>query len=587
MIFLLAALAAPAMVETAQEPDAAAMLESAREARDQKKWPEALNLYSRVLDRQPGNGEALLERAKLASWMKKYPESIRDYKRYIQLFPEKKVEGEKDLANVLAWSKQYKAGIAMLEPYVRQGERQAILAQANFKSWDGQYSNCLKQVNAYLQQNPDDQDFLLLRAKVRSWSGDHGGAREDYNKLLAKNGQSKEALMGMASLESWQGNPEGAEEHMAKLSSEDKRSGDAVIALSRIDQQRGRLLKARRDLEPLREDASVGGEIHRRFWELSAAQGPYLEVSRSRMDSNEDIRQDKNNVEVGLPFFNGLLKGGWNGYLLKENAYLGMPYDSEIKPKQYYAGIQHPLASRLNLGGTVYWLEHHGPDYEINLDARAGKGWNVGLGYSRMTNMATPKALFNETKIKNWTLYSSYFFGENLNQIDLSLEYGKVTSENKTTESEVPSGTPLEDTRKAYSASYTRRIVFPRVELRLGAIVRGTRNDSENRLPGYWDPEKYMFYGAKVGCALAKWNVYSLAVDGQVGNQKTDDNGSELAWGYNASLSATPFGPGMVLFGSFGQSSAASQVFNIGNPDGYKESNFRFGLRLISPKWLW
>ena len=55
--------APPALQEPAQAPEAEVLLEQARELRGQKKWPEAVAVYSRMLTLWQDHQLALFERA--------------------------------------------------------------------------------------------------------------------------------------------------------------------------------------------------------------------------------------------------------------------------------------------------------------------------------------------------------------------------------------------------------------------------------------------------------------------------------------------------------------------------------------------
>ena len=195
--------APPALQEPAQAPDAEVLLEQGRELRGQKKWPEAVAVYSRMLALWQDHQLALFERAQTLSWMKRFDESIRDFKRHLAVYPELAAESEPALARVTAWSRRFKEAVHILEPYAARGDRQATLDTATFLSWDGQLNRSLAMTGTWLGSHPGDREFLILRARVLGWRGLHGQARQAYEAVLTQSKGDREALLGLAQLDLW------------------------------------------------------------------------------------------------------------------------------------------------------------------------------------------------------------------------------------------------------------------------------------------------------------------------------------------------------------------------------------------------
>ena len=311
--------APPAMQEPAPAPDAAALLKQARELRSQKRLPEAVAVYTRMLELWKNQPDALLERARTFSWMKRFDEAIRDLKRHREVHPELAAESEPVLARATAWSGRFGEAVEILRPYVAKGDRQATLDTATYLSWDGRMDQSLALADAWLQAHPADTDFHLLRGRVLGWRGRHGQARRAYQEALARTPGNRQAILGLAQLDLWAGDPEAAERRLGGLGSEDARSPEAELAQAQIDQRMGRLRRARTRAEALLDQPDTREDAQARLRGLSDAQGPWIELSQTRTDSNEGLRAQAQRVDAAVPFFDGSLRAGGSFDLLDQS----------------------------------------------------------------------------------------------------------------------------------------------------------------------------------------------------------------------------------------------------------------------------
>ena len=564
MLFLL-----PVSTLQVPVPDVDELLDAARSARNQKHWPEAIRLYSQVLAQYPDLDRALFERAQIYGWTKQHAAAIRDFRRHLQLYPDQARETEKALAKVLAWSKQFKAGIALLEPQAQRGDREALLDQATFLSWDHQLSRALGITEAFLRVHPEDVEFQILRGRVLSWAGRHGEARAAYQAVLRTTPRHKEALMGLAQLDLWQGFPEGAASRLQALTPEDAGTGEAALLSSQLLQRQGRLRAARSAVAPWRQDPELASDVNERLWDLAAAQGPYLEFSHGRTDSNEGLRQDMDTVEAGLPFLEGTLRlGGTANDLAQTDG-------PSASPTQAFLGLSHPLGSRWRAGFNVSRVSQAGnaaaTDLGIFVNVRAMKGLNLGLAFERSTSTASPRALQLRTITTGFTFQGGYTFGETLNLATWSLERAELSAGSR---------------RQALTTSYTRRFVFQDGEVRLGGNLRLVNHNPPLQL-GFFTPEHFRIYALTTGFSLRREGVWEFDFDGQAGSQRVNEAPSTFAWGYSGSLSATPWTPAVVLFASFGESVVALPTTEVTDPTQYRDKSFRMGVRLRAKTWLW
>ncbi|WP_257305455.1 tetratricopeptide repeat protein [Geothrix campi] len=561
--------APPALQEPAPTPDAATLLRQARELRSQKRLPEAVAVYTRMLELWKDQPEALLERARTLSWMKRYDEAIRDLKRHREVHPELAAESEPVLARVTAWSGQFKEAVRILQPHVARGDRQATLDTATYLSWDGQLNRSLALTSAWLKDHPTDRDFLINRGRVLGWRGRHGQARQAYQEVLLQAPGDREALLGLAQLDLWAGNPEAADRRLASLRAEDAGSPEAELMRAQIDQRMGRLRKARARTEPLLDHPDGREEAQARLHGLSDAQGPWVELSQTRTDSNEGLRAQAQRVDAALPFFDGSLRAGGSFDLLDQSG------RAERKPREWSLGLSHPLGSRVTASAQVGRVDDVAGEpagfHSLALGWRAAPGLNLVLSHSFAPNLATPMAVDLRTYTRAWGLGGNWVFNQTLDHAALSLERAFISAGAARTGLRLEAG---------------HRFPFEGGEWRAGLSSRLIDQDRSLRI-GFFNPERYRYYGATAGASVRQEERWELALDAWGGNQTVNQASSQFTWGYTLAGTWTPGGSALSLFASWSQSVAGLPIADPTDPSSYRDHTLRLGLRIRGNRWIW
>jgi tetratricopeptide (TPR) repeat protein len=562
--------AAPAIQEPVEAPDAEVLLEQARDLRGQKKWAEAVAVYSRMLATWKDHQLALFERAQTLSWMKRFDESIRDFKRHREVYPELAEESEPALARVTAWSKRFKEAVRILEPYVAKGDRQATLDTATFLSWDGQLNRSLSMTGSWLSVHPEDREFLILQGRVLGWRGKHGLARRAYEAVLTGSKGDRDALLGLSQLDLWAGDPEAAELRLAGLKAEDARSPEAELMRSQIDQRMGRLRSARTKAESLKENLDVRDDVQSRFRDLADAQGPWVEMSQTRTDSNDGLRAQSQHLDAAIPLWDGSLRLGGTFYLLDQAG------QSERHPQEWSLGVNHPLGPRISFAAQVGRVDDVGGSpastHSLSLGARVAPGLNVALSQTLGPNLATPLAVDLRTITRTWGLDGSWVFNQTRDHLNWSLNRAFLSAGATVNVLRLDAG---------------HRFPFEHGEWRAGFSGR-IQDQNQSLNVGFFNPERYRYYGATGGVSLSHEERWEVTLDAWGGSQTVNQDPSQFSWGYALAGNWRPkVSSPLTLFASWGQSVAGLPITNTSDPSSYRDHTLRFGIKIRGNGWIW
>lgn len=558
-----------ALQQPVPAPDVSGLLDRARILRAEKHWPEAVALYTQILDIVPGHPNALLERAATLSWMKQFDASIRDYRQYLEAHPDEKAEVEPSLARVTAWSKRFLEAVKLLEPYVAKGDRQAILDTATFLSWDGQLNRSLALTGAWLAGQPADREMLILRARVLGWAGRHREARLAYGRVLAAAPTDREALLGLAQLDLWAGDPEGAATRVAALPPEEAKGAEGALMQSQIDQRQGRLRQARARAEALLTNPEAQEDAQSRLRDLADAQGPWVELSQTRTDSNEGLRAQTQRLDAAVPLGDGSLRVGGALNLLDQEG------QAERKPQAWSLGFDQPLGTRVGLGAQIGRIDAVGgaaaTAHSLSLSLRAAPGLGFSLYHSLEPVIATPRSTDLRTSIRTWGLGGNWTFNHTLDAISLGVERGFLSAGASRTTLRLGGG---------------HRFPFEHGEARLGLASRLSDQNEILNL-GFFSPQRYRYYGATAGATLRRDERWEMALDAWGGSQAVNQAASQFSWGYTLAGAWTPGHAPLSLFLAWSQSIAGLPVSDPADPSAYRDHTLRFGIRIRGNRWIW
>ncbi len=559
----------PVLQEPPTTPDAGALLEEARELRSQKKWSEAVAIYSRMLEIWKDHQLALFDRGQTLSWMKQFEASRRDLKRHREVYPELAASTDPVLARVTAWSKHFKEAVAILKPYVHLGDRQATLDTATFLSWDGQWSRSLSLAQGWLQAHPGDRDFQVLVGRVAGWSGQHKRARLSYEHILKEAPKDRAAVLGLAQLDLWAGDPDAAAARIALLNPDDTAASETQLVVSQIDQRLGRLRKSRSRALAVEGDPEVQEDAQSRLRDLAEAQGPWVELSQTRTDSNDGLRSQVGRIDGSLPLFDGSLRvgGAFN--------FLEQPGQPDRRPEAWMLGLNFPLGTCFTTSAQVGRFKDPGSDpatpLGLALGWRIAPALNLSLSQTLDPNLATPKAVSLHTSTRTWGLGASWGFNQTLDHLGGTVERALL---------------PEEVARTGFRGEAGHRFPMDGGEWRAGVSTRWA-NQSRTLDLGFFNPQRYRYYGLTAGGTLSQEGRWELTLDAWGGRQTVNQDSSQFSWGYTLAGSWSPGPSFLTLFASWSQSVAGLPIADPIDPSNYRDHTARFGLRLRGNRKIW
>lgn len=191
----LAALLATATPVLAGETDLDALAQSAQRLSWEQRFDEAIEIYERVLAKEPAHPLARIERAKVLSWARRYEESAEAFRELLADDPAD-VEARIGLGRVLSWA--------------------------------GHYEEARSEYEQVLAAHPEHPDALLGVAQTWAWSGDLARARPAYRAAAAAAEDPVYAELGLAYLDLWEGARASARRQAETLAA--RHPGDRDVA---------------------------------------------------------------------------------------------------------------------------------------------------------------------------------------------------------------------------------------------------------------------------------------------------------------------------------------------------------------------
>ena len=565
----------PALVED-QAPEAlGVLLARARQTRDQGHLAEALKAYDAMLAQVPDHETALLERSETLGWLGQYAAAKEGYLAFRLHYPARALSVDLALAKLAAWQNRSAEAIQILEPWIKQEQRQAILDGATYLSWGGRLSESLARVRRWLVGHPDDRQARLLEARVLSWAGQNAQARESYGRLLTLDPQDREALLGLTRLALWEGDTREARRILNRLPAEALAQPDAQVMLGQVEVAEGRTRSgfrraslqaaggsAQRDAEELRDD-------------LVRSYGPWVEFSTNRTDTSEGLRTDHPGRRVRLPLGDGALN-------LSETLHQSTFQGINSKPAETSLGLVYPLVLGLNATGTLVRVS--------SVKGEPAWGYGLGLGYTPLPgldlNLArerslaqfTPQATALRTAIVSTDLGATWRFGQGRHALSAGLGQADLSSDGV--------GTSLTSTRHSNFASYEYRFPIAALDVRGGLLSRGF-GYSQTLPLGFFNPDSYRWDGGFGSATWREGRLIEVSAGAQVGSQKVNGGAGQLTWSYRLALSWSPRTWPLDLSLWWNQSQAGLPTTTPLDLSSYREHTLGVAVKIRGTKWIW
>lgn len=549
------------------------LLDRARKARDAGRLAEALQAYDAMLAQVPDHETALLERAETLGWSGRYAEAAAGYESFRKAFPVRAYTADLGLARLAAWQDHTAGALALLDPWVKQERRQAMLDAATYLSWGGRLPESLALVRRWQLAHPDDREALLLEARVLSWAGRNAEARGAFGRILAQAPGDREALAGLARLAMWEGDTAGARRILDRMPAGALAHPESQLLLAQVEAAEGRTRAARRRADRL----ALGGPVQRDAEELrddlARTKGPWVELSADRTDTSEGLRTENPALRARMPLGDGALDLGLASHRSDFQGALRQPSEASL-------GLSYPLGARVNVSGALRRISDTGGGpawgYALGLGVNPLPGLDLSLTRERSLALFTPQAAILRTVFVSTDLGATWRFGQGRHALSAGLGQADVTS----------GALDLSSTRRSHLASYEYRFPVTALDLRGGALLRGFGYDRTLPL-GFFNPERYRWSGVFGRATWKRGRVFEVGLGAQAGNQTVNGGASQFTWSYRASAAWHPRAWPADLSAWWTQSVAGLPVTTPVDPSAYREHTLGLSLRIRGNHWVW
>lgn len=554
----------PVSIQAAQAPneaDMAALLAQARQARNQSHWDEAILAYDAMLAKDSWHETALFERAQTLGWAQRYPACVAAWRLFRERAPWRALEADKNLAMMASWGRLFDDALGTLDPYVKKGERWAVLDSAKYLSWAGRYRESLSRTSQWISSHPEDRDALLMHARVLSWDGRLKDAHAAFEGLVARFPELGDARMGLAQVSLWSGRVEEARTAWDQAPKAVHDTPEGHLLEGQIQLAEGRRRAALAELRPLaRQGSSVQRDAEDLIRAAAEGNGPMLEAGQSRTLTSEPLRSLDTSFRARVPFWDGSFG---LGTVLHHAELAGAQSDM----RETSASLAYPLGP-LRFTGEAGRFTGQDLDpagfHRLGLAWRLGHGAELVLTQGRSVIVFTPQAVAQRIGMQTTDLaFTLAGFAD-----VLRLQGGSAT---------VSAG----NRRKTWSAAYEHRWRVSPFTLAGGLTSRGM-GYSETLPLGFWNPNRYLFHGV-TGSASFERGRFTCSADGRWGRQVTDQQAWTTGKGYGANLSWGLGRTPITLMLGWADSTSGLNAVSISDPNSYREQTFHWGIRLAGP----
>jgi len=551
------------------------LLQRARTARDAGRLTEAIQAYDAMLAQVPDHETALLERAETLGWAGRYAEAREGYLAFRKDFPARALTADLALARLAAWQDHTAESLAILDPWLKQEQRQALLDAATYLSWSGRLPESLVRVRRWLLAHPEDREAILLEARVLAWAGRNAEAREAYSRILKQTPGDREALTGLARLSLWEGDAPAARQILDRMPAEVLAHPESQLLLAQVEAAEGRTRSARRRAETLSRGGPAQRDAEALRDDLVRAQGPWIELSADRTDTSEGLRTENPGLRARVPLGDGALDLGLASHRSDFQGALRDPSEATL-------GLSYPLGGHLSASGSLTRISDAGGEpawgYALGLGYAPFPGLDLNLAHGRTLALFTPQAVALRTAFVTTDLGGTWRFGQGRHALSGGLGQADVSSS--------LGGAAQTSTRHSHMASYEYRFPVTAVDLRGGLMLRGFGYDPSLPL-GFFNPGKYRWSGVFGSAAWRRGRMLEIALGAQAGNQTVNGGAGQFTWSYRLGITWSPAPWPIDLSAWWSQSVAGLPVTTPVDPSAYREHTLGMSLRFRGKRWMW
>lgn len=466
----------------------------------------------------------------------------------------------REARNAAQWPEALKAYDAMLA--IVDTHETALFERAQTLAWAGRHAESIQAWKLFRQHFPGrSAEANLNLARVLSWAGRLEESKATYRAYLAAHPNHPDALAGLARVSLWTGDPLEARRLVDQLAPEALKQPDNQVLLAQVELAEGHRRAAKARLRPLAsQDGPNRKDAEGLLCAAADAQGPSVEISQTRTESNEGLVSEDPALLLRLPLGDGNVDLGGARH---KTSFLGQ----ERSLTEASLGLSYPLGPVRLLGGLSRYSDIGGTPasgHRLGFGWRIAKGIDLHLATGRTLAYFTPMAIDHRVAIQTYD--GALAFSSPSQNLRLSAGGASLSTDT---------------TRKNWLGTYEYRWRFTPIQVSLGLVTRGM-DYSKTLNIGFFNPERYRFTGLTGGFGFEQGG-FSGSLVARSGRQIVNQQDSKTAWGYDADLSWRPAGSCLTGFVAWSEGFAGLPIVDPTSMDQYKEQTLRFGLRVAGP----
>ena len=172
----------------------------------QKRWDDAVNIYTEILKENPKRGDLYLRISDIHSSKKRYAQAADALNQAIKI--ESKAVYYKKLSEVYAVLDRPEEAMSTLKEALKLEPKNEnyLIAHAKLANWDKKHLEAVSSLKKLLQNNPQHKEARLLLARSYEWSGLFEEASAYYSEHLRKNPDDLQTRLDLADIQEFFGN---------------------------------------------------------------------------------------------------------------------------------------------------------------------------------------------------------------------------------------------------------------------------------------------------------------------------------------------------------------------------------------------
>lgn len=205
-----------------------------------KRFPEAIELYQKVLDINPKDINARGHLAELYSWTGDHDKAIVTYRDALELDP-KNLGLKTGLAKVLRWSHRYDESERLYKDAIAQDPEnyEALKGLAKVYSMTGDLTNAASTLDKAISLYPNDSELHKERGTVLGWQKDFKHAVAELNKSIELSPNYTDAYRTLGDVYLWMKSYRLAVDAYKKATYIEPANHENYLLLARIYKQTG------------------------------------------------------------------------------------------------------------------------------------------------------------------------------------------------------------------------------------------------------------------------------------------------------------------------------------------------------------